>query len=294
MGATGVRFLGHELTQEEMALIREVVASCSGVSRMELAHTVCELLAWERRSGALKGRECREFLEKLEAKGLLVLPEKRAGRPVGRRTEVPLTERGAPGAELVGTARELGRIDLQLVGTEEQRKLFRELLGRYHYVGHAVPFGAHLRYLIQASRPVEAIVGCIQFSSAAWRIGVRDRWIGWADSTRMRNLEHVVTNSRFLVLPWVKVKNLASHVLSESIRRMAVDWEVRYKVEPFLVETLVDPTRYRGTCYRAANWIELGMTSGKGRREQSRETVAPKRVMVYPLARDAVRRLREG
>src|SRR5213593_988060 len=172
METTGLRFLSHEVTEEDFALIREVVASCDRLSRMELANTVCELLGWKRRSGLLKGRECREFLEKLEGKGLLLLPDKRAGRPVGRQTEIPVTERGEPGLELVGMARDLGPIDLQLVRTDEQRRLFRELVGRYHYLGHAVPVGAHLRYLVYGSRPERALVGCIQFSSATWRIAV--------------------------------------------------------------------------------------------------------------------------
>jgi len=140
------------------------------------------------------------------------------------------------------------------------------------------------------------VLGCIQFSSAAWRIAVRDAWIGWDEKARVRNLVHVVNNSRFLVLPWIVVKNLASRILSEAVRRMVVDWKRRYKVDPLLVETLVDPRRYRGTCYRAANWMDLGLTSGLGRmdRRRSGEEVAPKTVLVYPVAHDAAHQLREG
>jgi hypothetical protein len=294
MGATGLRFLGHEITQEELGLIREVVTNCDRLSRMELANTVCELLGWTRPSGRLKGRECWEFLEKLESEGALVLPQKRAGRPLGRQTEVPVTQRGEPGEELVAAAGELGRIEVELVRTEEGRRLFRELVGRYHYLGHAVPFGAQLRYLVYSSSPERTLVGCIQFSSPAWRIGVRDRWIGWDDATRARNLQHVVSNSRYLLLPWIRVKNLASRVLSKSVRQMLIDWQEHYAVEPLLVETLVDPTRYRGTSYVAANWIELGRTSGQARvyRQRKRVAVVPKIVLVYPLVRDAIYRLR--
>lgn len=295
MQATGLRFLGHDITAEELTLIGEVVSTCNGLSRMELAHTMCELLGWRRPSGLLKGRECREFLEKLEGRGLLRLPDKRAGRPVGRRTEVPVTEWGEPGAELIGTAGELGRIELELVRTDQQRRYLRELVGRYHYLGHAVPFGAQLRYFVCGTIPERTVVGCMQFSSAAWRMAVRDQWIGWDSATRVRNLQRVVSQSRFLILPWVHVRNLASRVLSLSVRRMAADWERRYKVEPLLVETLVDPRRYRGSCYRAANWIELGLTSGLGRMDRRREgqEVTPKTVLVYPLVRDAIQRLRE-
>jgi Domain of unknown function (DUF4338) len=295
MERVDLRFLGRRVTGKDLAMIEEIVASCGGLTRMELARTVCELLGWRRRSRSLKARESREFLEKLEARGLLVLPDKRAGRPIGSRTEVPVTEGGNAGAVIQGTAHDMGRLELELVRSNEARWLFRELVGRYHYLGHAVPFGAHLRYLIYAEQPERSVVACMQFSSAAWRIAVRDAWIGWDEGTRVRNLQHIVNNSRFLVLPWVEVKNLASRILSEAARRIVMDWKQCYGVEPLLVETLVDPRRYRGTCYRAANWIELGRTSGLGRQDRRRSggEVAPKTVLIYPLAHDAAQRLRE-
>ena len=153
----------------ELALIQEVVGTCGGLSRMELAATVCELLGWKRRTGSLKARECREFLEKLQSQGGLVLPAKRPGRPAGKATEVPVTARGEPGARLVGTARDLGEIRLQRVQRLEQRRLFRELVGRYHYLGHRVPFGAHLRYLVYTSEPAATVVALrAVFERASW------------------------------------------------------------------------------------------------------------------------------
>ena len=296
MERTDLRFLGRRVTGEDLRMIQEIVGNCGGLPRMELARTVCELLGWRRRSRSLKARECREFLEKLDARGLLVLPDKRPGRPTGSRTAVPVTESGNAGAVIQGTAHDVGRLELELVRSDEARRLFRELVGRYHYLGHAVPFGAHLRYLIYAELPQRRVVACVQFSSAAWRIAVRDEWIGWDEDTRVRNLQHIVNNSRFLVLPWVEVKNLASRILSEAVRRMAVDWKRYYRVEPMLAETLVDPRRYRGTCYRAANWIDVGFTSGLGRQDRRRSggEVAPKTVLIYPLAQDAAERLREN
>jgi len=290
------RFRGRLFTLEELALIREVVGSCRGLSRNELAQTVCELLGWQRPSGGLKGLECREFLERLHAAGALELPAKQPRRPVGSRTRVPVTGRGERGRDLVGEVGDFAPIEIEAVETADQSLLFRELVGRHHYLGHRVPFGAQLRYLVFASRPERTVVGCVQFSSPAWRMAVRDAWIGWDDSARHRNLQRVVSNSRYLILPWVRVKNLASRVLSLALRRLCVDWPRRYGVEVLLVETLVDTSRYTGHCYRAANWISLGETAGRGRmdREHLRHGASPKTVLIYPLVKAAARLLREA
>lgn len=288
------RYCLRKFTPKELALIHEVVESCSGLSRKELAQTICELLGWRRPSGALKAQECREFLERLQSAGALELPEKQPRRPLGSRTRVPVTARGDRGRDLVGEVGEFAPIEIELVETADQRLLFRELVGRYHYLGHAVPFGAHLRYLVYASRPERAVVGCMQFSSPAWRMAARDAWIGWDDLTRQRNLQRVVSNSRFLILPWVRVKNLASVVLSLALRRLCAEWPRRYGIEVLLVETLVDTSRYSGHCYRAANWTRIGETTGRGRmdREHRRHGASTKTVLVYPLVKHAARRLR--
>lgn len=289
-------FCGRTFTSEEMSLIQEVVENCSGLSRMELARTVCELIGWHRPNGSLKARECREFLEWLETKGYIRLPRRQAGRPQASATAVPLTDRGEAQAPLVGTVRNFAPVGLDLVQSQDERLLWRELVGRYHYLGSKTPFGAHLRYLVRIGRPRPMVIGCLQFCSPAWRMAPRDRWIGWDDSTRARNLQQVVNNSRFLILPWVHIHNLASRLLSLAARRLVQDWQARYGVCPVLLETLVDPARYRGTCYRAANWIALGPTSGRGRMDRAgqRHGVAPKEVLVYPLTPDARRRLVSG
>jgi len=294
MATDAAKFAGRSFSQDELALMREVVHDCSGLSRMELARTVCELLEWQRPSGRLKSRECWEFLERLDNAGVLTLPAKRPGTRLGLRTKVPVTTQGDCGAPLVGEVGDLKPIDLELVQTQDQRLLFRELIGRHHYLGHKVPFGAHLRYLVYASKPERRVLGCLQFSSPAWRMAARDQWIGWDDETRCRNLQRVVDNSRFLILPWIRVTNLASTVLSASARCVKTDWLARYAVEPLLLETLVDLGRYSGHCYRAANWIEVGHTSGRGRmdRDHLRHGESPKIVLLYPLVKDAARRLR--
>ena len=296
MAVATTRFSGRAFSVREVTLIREIVRDCSGLSRMELARTVCELLRWRRPNGRLKARECREFLERLDAGGALVLPDKRQGRATGSVTHVPRTAAGEPGAPLVGSVRDVEPLQVERVREPAERLLFRELVGRYHYLGHTVPFGAHLRYLVFASRPARAVVGCLQFSSPAWRMAARDGWIGWDDATRARNLQRVVNNSRFLLLPWVAVRNLASAVLARGLGQLVVDWPRHYKLEPWLVETLVDPRRHHGGCYRAANWVALGATSGRGRMDRygRRAGEAPKTVLVYPVVRHAQRRLRES
>ena len=286
-------FVGRPVRQDDLDLIRSVLGDFAGLSREELAATVCEWLSWTRATGRVKARECRAWLERLDTAGLITLPPKRIGRPVGSRTEVPVTARGEAQAGVTGTVRDVAPIAIERVTTADQRRLFRELVGRYHYLGHAVPFGAHLRYLVYASRPARQVVGCVQFSSAAWRMAARDRWIGWEDRTRARQLPRVVNNSRLLILPWVRVKNLASTILSRTARALSADWRQAYGVTPVLLETLVDPARFDGASYRAANWIVVGTTSGRGRDDRDRRAVrVPKRVLLYPLVREAAQQLR--
>jgi len=199
-----------------------------------------------------------------------------------------------PFTDLSGSVEAFTPLQVQLVTTGRQRQLFRDLISRYHYLGYAMPFGARLQYLVYVSRPRRQVVGCVQFSSPAWRMKVRDQWIGWDDATRQRGLQQIVNNSRFLVL--ADIRNLASAMLSCVLGCMAGHWQERYGVLPLLVETLVDQQRYHGGCYRAANWIVLGQTSGRGRMDQAnqRHGAAVKTVMVYPLVKDAVGRLRQG
>ncbi len=289
-----VTWCGRQFTMAEMAIIQGVVKTCPALSRMELAQTVCELLDWRRPNGGLKGRECSELLATLETQGTIKLPTKRPGRPPGKPTTVPMTPRGEASPPLLGELKDVAPISLTLVRAPDDRLLWRELVGRYHYLGVTVPFGAHLRYLIRIAHPQPSIVGCLQFSSPAWRMAPRDRWIGWDDTTRAQKLQRIVNNSRFLLLPWVHIRNLASKVLSLAARQIRQDWQTHYGIYPLLLETLVDISRFNGTCYRAANWIDVGMTKGRGRmdRENKRHGESPKRIYLYPLVADTRKRLR--
>lgn len=290
----GLVFGGRKFTASEIALICEVVATCGGLSRKELANTISELVDWTRANGSLKEPECLLLLAQLEAQGLLRLPAKQRTRPAGSATSIPHTEAGEVGAPLSGPLEMFAPVSVERVTGAEARQRFRELVGRYHPLGYKVPFGAHLQYLVWIHRPVRAVAGCLQFSSAAWRIQARDRWIGWDDATRARHLQQVVNNSRFLLLPWVQIKNLASATLAQALRCLRADWPAQYGITPLLVETFVDVARYSGGCYRAANWVEIGQTSGRGRNDRQHRLhgAQPKRVLVYRLRRDAQARLR--
>ena len=282
------RFCGREFTPEELSLIQEVVETCAGISRTELSHTVCELLEWRRANGGLKARECLDLLERLEGQGFLKLPENRQTGPrKGTRRHIAPAGDDQPWARLTGSVGAFLPLDVQLVKRLKQRQLFKDLVSRYHYLGYAMPFGARLQYLVYVSRPRRQVVGCVQFSSPAWRMKVRDL------VSRGRGLQHIVNNSRLLVLP--KIHNLASRLLSSVLRRLRPDWQEHYGVEPYLAETLVDRERFHGGCYRAANWIVVGETSGRGRMDHAHERHGAriKTVMVYPLVKHAARRLRE-
>ena len=291
-----VVFKSREFSRAELELIREVVGCYPGLSRQELANTACELLEWKRPSGGLKVWECRELLELLESDGWLTLPAPAETKPKGATTSIPRTSKGEPQEELAGSVGEFGPVVLRLVLEQADRLLWRELVGRYHYLGHKVPFGAHLRYLIEVSEPESRIVGCLQLSSPAWKMAPRDSWIGWDAAERERNLQRIVSNSRFLLLPWVRIRNLASTVLSKMVRQVAGDWQETYGLRPLLAETLVDEERFSGSCYLAANWISLGVTQGRGRmdRHHRRQGYRPKRIFVYPLAKGARQLLRCG
>jgi len=274
------QFCGHAVTDQQLHLIQKVTTQYPSLSRTELAATVCELLGWVRQNGKLKSVEGRQYLERLEQQQQITLPAQRKKR--AKRTAVAICPvDGVETTPIRAALQSLRPITLQRVATPEQRNLWRSLVDQYHYLGHKIPFGAHLRYLIQSQH---GLLGCLQYSSPAWRLQCRDRWIGWSDGQRKNRLQHILCNSRFLILPWVQVPNLASHLLAKSAKQVVRDWLAAYQVTPWLLESMVDSRRFTGTCYRAANWIEVGETTGRGRDDrhhQHHET--PKRVWLYPL-----------
>ncbi len=290
-------FTGRIFLHAELNLIKQICSDFQALGRTEISRTVCELLEWRRLNGSLKNHECRLLLERLEELGWLNLPPVRS---LGRRgpRAVQVTSRSELEQELQGSVGSLVPLRLEVVepGAEGQSRLWRELIERYHYLHCRVPVGANLRYVVRSEQCPERVLACLLWSSAAWKMAARDRWVGWNEQQRRRNLQLIVNNSRFLILPWIRIRGLASTILSLCARQLPEDWEQRYGYRPVLLETLVDAERFRGTCYRAANWIPLGRTQGRGRmdRHHALQDRAPKDIYIYPLRRDTRWRLCEA
>jgi len=276
---------GREISSQELDEIQETVRLFPSLSRWELAATICEHLEWLTASGGYKMDACMKLLEKLEAEGFVRLPRKREGYQRKRSLKpISLTTRTEPRHDIVGNLSELSSVKVEVIKDKESRGLWNEYVSRYHYLGYKKPFGYFQRYFVVSER---GLLGCIMFAGAAKALGVRDRWIGWTEKQRLRNLAWVINNTRFLIFPWVRVKNLASHVLGQAARRVKDDWLERWGYSPVLVETFIDPQRYRGSCYKAANWQYLGMTTGEGliRKGKSYSTSA-RMLFVRPLVRN--------
>jgi hypothetical protein len=284
-----VTFCGRTFTAQEVELMRVVAHDYAGLGVTEIARTVCELLEWQRPNGGLKNHECRQLLERLETEGMLRLP---ALRKLGGRgpRRVDLSPQRFEPERIECAASECEPLELALVEGPAESRLWREQVERYHYLGCRVPFGANLRYWV---RNRQRELACLLWTSPAWKMKPRDLWIGWSDEQRQRNLQLIVNNGRFLILPSVRVKGLASKILARSAHQLPQDWQSHYGHRPLLLETLVDADRFRGTCYRAANWIYVGQTTGRGRmdREHKADGRAIKDIYVYPLVRNARQRL---
>jgi hypothetical protein len=292
--ASTFTFCGRIFSPDEIGLMRQIAADCSALGTTEIARTVCELLDWKRPTGHLKNHECRQLLERLAAEGRLRLPALRKVGPRGPR-RIAWTSASDPQSEITGSAGDFEPVALTLVEAETRDSIiWNELVDRHHYLRCRVPVGASLRYFVRSKVLGETILACLQWSSPAWKMAARDRWIGWNDRQRKRNLQRIVNQSRFLILPWVHVPGLASKILAHSVRQLPGDFERRYGRTPLLVETLVDETRFSGTCYRAANWILLGHTRGRGRMDRDNNSQLHKKlIFVYPLCQSVQQRLCE-
>ena len=277
-------FAGKRFTRKQIASIQQTTRAFSSLSRRELAHTVCEHLRWTTPAGKNKIQSCLGALESMEELGILTLPEKDETKKRGPQKRIEHTGRSALQPPIDTTLDQLMPIRVQTAVEKQEVELWNELVDRHHYLGYKRPVGQHLRYFILDKNGQK--LGCLLFSFPARTLPCRDQWIGWQDQAYKKHLNLIVNNNRFLILPWVKVKCLASKALSIVCNQLADDWQTYHNYRPVLVETFVDQTRFKGTCYRAANWLYLGESNGRAATGNS-PGKTPKATYVFPLEKNA-------
>lgn len=278
------KYRGRAITRDDVAFIRRLIAEHPKASRRKLSAKLCEAWQWRQANGALRDMVCRGLLLMLHRAGEIELPAIRFA------TRNPFVEREKPAPMLIDTEpmnaslNELRPVELQQVRRTGDEPLFNSLIEQYHYLGYEQPVGEHLKYLAWAQgRPI----ACMAWSSAPRHLGSRDRYVGWSMEARRRNIRFIAYNTRFLILPWVRTPHLASHILSQATRALSRDWERMYGHPIYFAETFIDPERFRGTCYRAANWLLLGRTTGRGKDDQThRPNRSIKEVYGLPLTRN--------
>jgi len=275
------RYRGRVVNPQDIAFIQSLIDAHPEASRRALSKKLCERWEWRQPNGQLRDMVCRGLMLELHRAGHIELP------PVRCRPPNNVVTRRRPGAVAVDSRPlrtrlpELQPLEIRQVRTTQEEPLFGALVEAHHYLGYTQPVGEHLKYLVWAQdRPI----ACLAWSSAPRHLGPRDRFIGWSSAARRRNIRFLAYNSRFLILPWVQVPNLASHLLGSMAKILPAHWERVYGHPVHYLETFVDPGRFRGTCYRAANWIRLGLTTGRGKDARSKEPNRPrKEILGYPL-----------
>jgi len=279
---------GRKITAQEIAEITETVKIFPNLSLSILIETICEHLEWFTASGRYKKDACLKLLQKLEIAGIIKLPGKRS---YTRQPVVKANLNAVPRvSELKNQEINCCLQDVQPVSvipqiSKSDIKLWDEYVDRHHYLGHKRPFGCFVRYLAKSTDG--EILACLLFAGAAKSISTRDKWIGWNNKQRLRNLPWVVNNTRFVIMPWVKISCLASHILGQIGRRIAKDWKTQWGYAPLLIETFIDPVKYTGTCYQASNWQLCGQTKGRGKLGPAGKISVPiKDIWVYPLVKN--------
>jgi hypothetical protein len=277
------------ISADDLVFIRRLIAEHPGCSRRELSKKLCQAWNWVQPNGALRDMVCRSMMLELHRAGHIELPPVRCvpRNPLAQRRAAALVQ--VDQAPLRMSLAELGAIELRQVRRTSEEALFNSLLQQHHYLGYTQPVGEHLKYLMTArGRPL----ACAAWSSAPRHLGSRDRHIGWSATARRVNIRLLAYNTRFLILPWVAVPHLASHLLGRIARALSADWQRLYGHPIYWLETFIDPQRFAGTCYRAANWIELGVTTGRGKDDRTHRANRPiKQVLGYALVKDFRRRL---
>jgi hypothetical protein len=278
---TALKYRGRVVTADDILYIRELIAAHPRASRRRLSEKLCEAWQWRQANGALRDMVCRGLLLMLDRAGQIELPA------VKFVPHNPLVRRARPEPMLVDTTPILGPLaDLRPVEIEQVRRtdherLFNSLMEQHHYLAYEQPVGEHLKFLVWAQgRPI----ACLAWSSAPRHLGSRDRYIGWSAEARRRNIRFLAYNTRYLILPWVRVAHLASHILGRMASLLSPEWERMYGHPVYFAETFIDPTRFRGACYRAANWKFLGLTTGRGKNDHTYKPNRPiKEVLGLPL-----------
>jgi len=278
---------GKPFNRSDLEKTKKIIESNPAAHRSQLSRILCKEFVWVAANGRLKEMSCRVALLKMHRSGLINLPAPRRRCVNGAKQKI--TSLSDPQFPIEQKITEILEIELLPVTTPKESRLWNELIARYHYLGFKPLPGAQIRYLIYCR---QGLLGAISFSASAWKTAPRDTWIGWDPKTREKNLHLIVNNSRYLILPWVKVKHLASKVLSLCTKRIRNEWQKRYAYEPVLLETFVEKDRFKGTCYKAANWIYVGQTQGRGKKDVHNECKLPiKDIWMYPLTKDFRERL---
>jgi hypothetical protein len=276
-----LRYCGRDFTAPEMEELRRLMVENPGQNRVALSRMVCERFDWLKPDGGLKQMSCRVAMLRMHEDGLIHLPPPQKGNGNGKALRRRTIEAEWPLLEVDTPAGRLLELRLRPVADQRESYLWNELIDRYHYLRYTPLPGAQLRYFAESKGEVLALLG---FGAAAWKTAPRDRFIGWTPTQREASLHLIVNNARFLILPWVKSKNLASKLLGLAARRLPEDWEKRYNYRPVMMETFVETQRFQGTCYKAANWIRLGETKGRGKLDTHNQCGLPvKSVWIYPL-----------
>lgn len=276
-----MRYCGRDFPPEELALIRRLIGEDPTATRADLSRRLCQRLGWYKADGGLKDMSARVAMLRMQDDGLIALPPPTSVRPQRRIRTTPATDPGPP-IELA--VQRLAPLQLVPVLKRAHSRLWNEYIHRYHYLGYTTLPGAQLRYFVTAGEQLLALLG---FGASAWQCAPRERYIGWNHTQRTRNLHLIVNNARFLILPWVRSKNLASKILALAARTLPEHWQQRYAYRPVLMETFVDTERFAGTCYRASNWQYIGQTKGRGKLGPSGKRSVPiKDLWLYPLDPD--------
>ena len=277
-------YCARAFTQEELQWIAQLIENNPQQRRTALSRQVCEQLNWRRPDGTLKDMTCRVAMLRMQADAVITLPASISRLPRARLSYPP-TPASDPRPGLCAPVHELGPLRMEIVRTATpQSRLWNEYVARYHYLGYTPMSGSQMRYNIFAG---EHLVALLSFGASAWKLADRERFIGWSEEQRSKNLQLVVNNARFLILPWIQSKGLASKILAMAAKRLPNDWLARYGYRPAMLETFVESPRHKGTCYKAANWVLVGRTVGRGKKSRTHKQILPaKDIWLYPLRRD--------